>query len=91
MAELVDAQDLGSCVFDVGVRVPSRPLLFVTCRFCYTRYAREVWRRAGWCCCYLVIKSGLLVYMVTYPRLITDFDHKLLGSMAVNVPGPTQR
>ena len=27
--------------------VPSRPLLFVTCRFCYTRYAREVWRRAG--------------------------------------------
>ena len=47
MAELVDAQDLGSCVFDVGVRVPSRPLMFVTRRFCYTRYAREIWWRAG--------------------------------------------
>ena len=45
--EMVDAQDLGSCVFDVGVRVPSRPLLFVTRRFCYTRYAREVWWRSG--------------------------------------------
>ena len=26
MAELVDAQDLGSCVFDVWVQVPSRAL-----------------------------------------------------------------
>ena len=41
--------------------------------------------------CYLVIKSGLLVYMVTYPCLIADFDHKLLGSVAVNMPGPAQR
>ena len=27
----------------------------------------------------MAIKSGLLVYMATYPCLITDFDHKLLG------------
>ena len=41
--------------------------------------------------CYLVIKSGLLVYMVTYPCLITDFDRKLLVNVAVNVPGLAPR
>ena len=38
-----------------------------------------VWWGLGWGCCYLVIKSGLLVYTVTYLCLITDFDHELLG------------
>lgn len=29
VAELVDAQDLGSCVFDVRVQVPSRAQIFI--------------------------------------------------------------
>ena len=66
--------------------VPSRPLLFVTCRFRYTRYTRDVWWRSGWGCCKLAIKSGLLVYIATYPCLIADFDHELPVNVAVSVP-----
>ena len=39
----------------------------------------------------MAIKSGLLVYMATYPCLITDFDRKLLVNVAVNVPGLAPR